>query len=350
MEIKSSFGDYAVKSVGTTEELIALLETEKFNGVLIDSYINETLFRDSAKLQEIPRYVVDASEESKQYHKLENILTWMADSNFDRNSMLLAIGGGAIQDIATFISGTFHRGINWTYVPTTLLSQSDSCIGGKCGINLGSLKNQIGIVYPPSRILTNSEFLTTLPMNDLISGLGEILKICVTGENQFWDEYKDLVSRKNIEDLNYARLTELALLAKKYVIEIDELEKDYRRVLNYGHTIGHAIEAASNFKIPHGVGVILGIKVISHLGILWGITPSNLGAEIIEETNHLLSQNSQPIEFSVDKAIDMLSHDKKTSSGVATFIVLGEVGSHQFVKKKLDDALKSEVRTALNEL
>ena len=348
MEIKSSFGNYAVTSVETTDELFRILETESFDGVLIDSYINKTIFNSHKILQHLPSHVLDASEEAKQYHNLEGIFKWLADSNFSRNSTLLAIGGGATQDIATFISGTFHRGIKWTYVPTTLLSQADSCIGGKCGINLGTLKNQIGIVYPPNWILTNSEFLTTLPVDDLVSGLGEILKICVTGQNQFWTEYKDLVGRKNVSELNYKRLTELALLAKKYVIEIDELELDYRRVLNYGHTIGHAIEAASDFRIAHGIGVILGIKVISILGEIWGVTPPELAAEIINEADNLLAFNTKPIEFSIDRAVDMLAHDKKTSNGAATFIVLSGVGQHEFVKKNLDPTLKEEVRSALH--
>ena len=272
MEIKSSFGNYAVTSVETTDELLRILETESFDGVLIDSYINKTIFNSHTIMQQLPRHVLDASEEAKQYHNLEGIFGWLADSNFSRNSTLLAIGGGATQDIATFISGTFHRGIKWTYVPTTLLSQADSCIGGKCGLNLGTLTNQIG------------------------------------------------------------------------------LELDYRRVLNYGHTIGHAIEAASDFRIAHGIGVILGIKVISILGDIWGVTPPELAAEIINEANNLLALNSKPIEFSIDRAVDMLAHDKKTSNGAATFIVLSGIGQHEFVKKTLDPNLKEEVRSALHAL
>lgn len=350
MKVKSSFGEYSVTVVSSTSELEQGLSDYEFRGVIIDSVVAQKYWPGHKVLDHPNVIEVDANENSKQYSALERVFDWLAESKFDRRAQLLAIGGGVVQDIATFVSATFHRGIPWTYVPTTLLSQADSCIGGKCGINLGGYKNQVGLVYPPTSILANSAFLAGLSNEDLIGGMGEILKIAVTGENQFWSEYCELVSRRPIWDLDFPLLTERALQAKKYVVEKDEMELDYRRVLNYGHTLGHAIEAASDFAISHGIGVILGIKAISKLGVKWGVTPQGLAGEVIEQADTLLRQSTTKVAFSTERAVNLVRHDKKTLSGRATFVVLEEPGSHRFVSKNLDDELFGQIAQVLDEL
>jgi 3-dehydroquinate synthase len=189
-----------------------------------------------------------------------------------------------------------------------------------------------------------------LAKTDLIAGMGEILKIAVTGRDQFWEEYQDLTRNKTVGNLNYARLTALALEAKRYVVEEDEMEMDFRRVLNYGHTLGHALEAASDFSIPHGVAVILGIKAISHLGVYWKLTPETLAREVISAADVLLDQYEGPVDFDVDKTLSALSHDKKTIGGSALFIILRGVGHHEFVSRSIDENLRRYVRAALHEL
>lgn len=350
MKISSAFGEYSVSIVSNLDQLENALEPYDFRGAIVDSLVFEKYWDENAFLSGVPKLKIRANENAKSYQAIGEVFEWMASNRFDRKSKLLAVGGGTIQDIATFTAATFHRGIEWTYVPTTLLSQADSCIGGKCGINLASLKNQVGLVYPPTSIFANTSFLLGLGETDLISGMGEILKICVTGEGQFWEEYKTLVDGKKIHDLDFEQLTNLALLAKKYVIEADEMELDFRRVLNYGHTIGHAIEAASNFQIPHGIGVILGIKAISLLGVSWGLTPADLGSEIVARSDDLLNQYNKSIDFDVTQAVEMLNHDKKASAGSILFVVLQAVGEHKFVSRPYNSQLMSEVREVLDKL
>lgn len=350
MKISSSFGEYSVSIVSNFDELQKSLESYEFRGAIIDSQVLQKYWNKTDFLSTVPTLEVTASENAKSYQALGAVFEWMANNRFDRKSKLLAVGGGTIQDIATFAAATFHRGIEWTYVPTTLLSQADSCIGGKCGINLSSLKNQVGLVYPPTSIYADTSFLLGLGATDLISGMGEILKICVTGEGQFWSEYKDLVDGRRIHDLDFEKLTSLALLAKKYVIEEDEMELNFRRVLNYGHTIGHAIEAASSFQIPHGIGVIMGIKAISILGRTWGLTPIDLGNEVIARADDLLRQYEKSLDFDATKAIEMLNHDKKASAGSILFVVLRAVGQHEFVSRPYNSQLMLEVREALDNL
>jgi|688.fasta_scaffold59092_2 3-dehydroquinate synthase len=350
MKVKSSFGDYSVEVLETVEELESRLSKHQFRGALLDSAISEICWKNSDFLAGLAKLEINPSEEAKQYRQLERVYDWMVDTKFDRKAELLAVGGGTVQDIATFVSATFHRGISWTFVPSTLLAQADSCIGGKCGINLQNQKNQVGLVYPPSRIFAPSSFLNSLAKTDLIAGMGEILKIAVTGRDQFWEEYQDLTRNKTVGNLNYARLTALALEAKRYVVEEDEMEMDFRRVLNYGHTLGHALEAASDFSIPHGVAVILGIKAISHLGVYWKLTPETLAREVISAADVLLDQYEGPVDFDVDKTLSALSHDKKTIGGSALFIILRGVGHHEFVSRSIDENLRRYVRAALHEL
>jgi 3-dehydroquinate synthase len=349
INVKSQFGDYDVISVSTFPEMVQCLSGFDFRGILIDKAVMNS-FSTELSLPDAPTYALEVAEEAKQYRQLEDVYLWMANSGFDRRSPLLVIGGGTTQDIATFVTATYHRGVPWVFIPTTLLSQSDSCIGGKCGINLRGFKNQIGLVNPPDLIVAQSQFLRRLSIEDLVSGLGEILKIAVTGQNQFWEQYQALTEASDPKNFDYQRLIMLALNAKKYVIEIDEMENDYRRVLNYGHTIGHAIEAASDFRISHGIGVLLGIKVISRLGERWGITPPGLASDVIGCADHLLAHSTSPRDFSVTDAISMLKHDKKTLNGQITFVVLAEPGHHIFVQKSLNEVLVSELAEELEKL
>lgn len=350
LKVKSSFGDYSVEVVESVEDLESRLAEHTFRGAIVDVAVTRTCWPSPKLFTNLERLEIEPSEEAKKYRNLERVYDWMVERKFDRKAELLAVGGGTVQDIATFVSATFHRGISWTFVPSTLLAQADSCIGGKCGINLQSQKNQVGLVYPPSRIYAPSTFLSTLSQTDLIAGMGEILKIALTGRDAFWDEYKDLTDSTGVQYLNFARLTSLALQAKRYVVEEDEMELDFRRVLNYGHTLGHAMEAASEFSIPHGVAVILGIKAVSHLGVRWGITPAPLADQVVSAADALLNQYEGAIDFDVDSAVSSLSHDKKTIGGTALFIMLRDVGHHEFVSRPIDENLRRDVRASLNEL
>lgn len=350
MLINSQFGPYEVQFLNTFEEAIPHLRKHRFRGVLIDDYVHQTYLSQPDALLTSNIFKIAPSEQVKQYGAMEAVFEWMCQSRFDRESELLAIGGGTIQDVATFVSAVFHRGIRWTFVPTTLLAQADSCIGGKCGLNVKSYKNQVGLVYPPKQIYSVSAFLNSLNRNDLVSGMGEIIKIALTGKRSFWDQYCSIVSGRQIEDVRFDEIVPLALQAKRYVIEKDEMELSYRKVLNYGHTLGHAIEASSDFSIPHGVAVVLGIKAVSRLGEMWGITPSKLSANVQSECDWLLKQYDSHLQFNVDTTISMIKHDKKTHHNRATFIVLEEVGSHRFVSKEIDDKLSVDLASALHEL
>lgn len=186
-----------------------------------------------------------------------------------RESQLIAFGGGIIQDVATLCASLYMRGIKWTYCPTTLLGMVDSCVGGKSSINVGQYKNIAGNYYPPEKVVINVEFCKTLPLTEQIAGLCEAVKICFAAKNNAFDTFITHffdchfpLSNKQLE-----KIIALSLRTKKIFIEEDEFDQGSRLLLNFGHTIGHAIEAASHFSVTHGVAVGLGMLAEIRLGM-----------------------------------------------------------------------------------
>ena len=179
----------------------------------------------------------------------------------NRDTHVYAIGGGIIQDIATFVNSIYMRGLPWTYFPSTLLSMADSCIGGKSSINVRGYKNLVGNIYPPSEVFVDMDFCKTLGPNEIIGGLAEAVKICYARGPEVFNQYLQLNPGYPLEGETGVKVIFTALLAKKWFIEIDEFDQSERLLLNYGHTFGHALEASSNFALAHGVAVALGMLV-----------------------------------------------------------------------------------------
>jgi 3-dehydroquinate synthase len=202
--------------------------------------------------------LIKAVEKNKDLSNLKKIFVELKKRNLNKNSIIIALGGGIIQDIATFVASLYMRGVKWIYYPTTLLGMVDSCLGGKSSINLIPYKNLIGNFYPPIRIVVCTKFIQSLTMQDKVSGLIEAYKILYARNKSsikpFLNAKIDFIDSKSI--LN---LVSKSLLAKKYFIEIDEFDQNIRRNLNFGHTFGHVLESLSNYKIPHGVAVGYGI-------------------------------------------------------------------------------------------
>lgn len=344
MEINALRGRYKVDFLEKIVDFKVHLKTVNYDVILYDKNLLEIGILSTIVMTEKPSLGIDASEESKSYVAVSQVLEWLSRSSVNRGSTVLAIGGGAIQDIATFACAIFHRGINWIYVPTTLLAQCDSSIGGKCGINLGSKKNQVGVVYPPNGIFTVHEFLNTLPNQEYLSGLGEMIKMSLTGSGQFWDQMKDFLDggQTSLEGLIKSSLN-----AKRIVVEEDEFEVDHRRVLNYGHSFGHALESVSNFQVPHGIAVLYGMKVIHKLGVDWGESNPFVVEEVDSYINQVITKTDFTFPTSTIEIFESIKKDKKIRNGEITFVVLQEVGKLKLVTKKLDSVLQSQIKEAL---
>ena len=198
----------------------------------------------------------DAMEINKGIDKVLRVCEDLLVYGFDKGHTLIVIGGGIVQDIGAFTAKVYKRGINWVFVPTTLLSQCDSCIGGKTALNHLNYKNQLALFSAPNKVIIDTEFLNTLQPQDITSGYGEIVKLFLTGGSWYVDQFDEFTREEAIFH---------ALSIKKAVVECDEFEDNERKSLNYGHSFGHVIESMTDYAIPHGTAVMLGIDIINKI-------------------------------------------------------------------------------------
>ena len=256
LKIASTHGDYEV-----VVKSGAINEAPSGSTILVDPNVGSFLNMISGSMIEIP-----GGEDSKTLRYCEEVLVSMRKAGVTKSDHILAIGGGVVQDVSTLVTSLYMRGVEWTYIPTTLMSMADSCIGGKSSINAGGMKNLVGNFYPPKKILVDPVFIETLSREAVVSGLAEAVKICFARGNQEFEEFvssEASVTPKNDEET--AKLISHTLACKKWFIEIDEFDKKERKLLNFGHSFGHAWEASCGFRIPHGAGVAVGVlAAINH--------------------------------------------------------------------------------------
>jgi 3-dehydroquinate synthase len=249
---------------------------------------------------------------------------------FNKGCTLIAIGGGIIQDIAAFVGKIFKRGIDWIYVPTTLLSQCDSCIGGKTALNFQNFKNQLALFSSPSQVIIDTNFIDTLTDKEIVSGYGEIIKLFLIGGNYY-------INNLTIFDLETIIFHTLSI--KKAVIEHDEFDSCERKSLNYGHSFGHAIEAMTNYKVSHGEAVLFGIELINKL-----FTDSKDITNIVNSKINFDQIKNLPNKINI---IDYLKTDKKVSNNSISFVVVTEPGNTSFKETKLDQQLADKIHEIL---
>lgn len=340
LTIKSSQWNYEVsffKNIEDTFNLIDGLNDQYF--ILIDEKVLE-IYRDKLfTLNRFPIYSVTASENTKTLEGVQNFSEWLINNGASKSSKIFAIGGGIIQDLATFTAHVMKRGIKWEFMPTTLLSQSDSCIGAKCGINVHPFKNQLGVMHSPSRVLIVEEFLSSLDEETFQSGYGEILKLSLTPPATFYGELQTEFEEFGIRKDRALPWIYKSLLSKQQIIEVDEYEVDLRRILNYGHTFGHALEGISNNKVSHGFGVIFGIDLINYLAVQWGLLSSERFLEIRETIKTYFALDFLPRNLTALDLINAIKTDKKVADGFMNFAVLNEQGQLTVLPKSIDQNL-----------
>jgi 3-dehydroquinate synthase len=273
-------------------------------------------------------FFVYSSENIKSIDKVYAIYGKLLKANADRKTVMFALGGGVIGDVAGFVAGTYMRGIRWIGIPTTLLAQVDSSIGGKTGINHELGKNLIGVFHQPSQVLCDPLFLKSLPRREIISGLGEMIKYGLIFDRRLYLALKK--SWKDILDLN-PFITEKAIHSclkwKAQVVVQDEKDRSgLREVLNFGHTLGHALEAETGYQyFRHGEAVLLGMRAASYLSVLSG----HLNETVYEEIEGFLGSLPVPaIPKSVQASHLMrrLKWDKKAVNGTVRFVLLKGIG------------------------
>ena len=244
--IKSSVHDYVVRfEPSLRASLTSAIEGDK-NFLLVDRKVYGLFPNDFQGLFEKENiFNFEANETNKNYEAIGKVFDWLLKGNFRKDCKLVVVGGGITQDVGAFTANLLQRGIKWSLVPTTLLAQGDSCIGSKSSINFGDFKNQIGYFYPPRSVHICNDVLQTLSDDDWLSGMGEIVKLAlIHGEDTFERTISVLPETLKRRDLIRDLVCE-ALTIKKYFIEIDEFDLGVRRLLNLGHTFGHAYESAT---------------------------------------------------------------------------------------------------------
>jgi len=324
--------------------------------LVIDSKISKTFIKkiiSSFSQKKVNYHFFNASEVNKNQSSVNKILTILLKKNFHRNDCLISIGGGITGDTSGFAASIFKRGIKFINIPTTLLAQVDSSIGGKTGINSIHGKNLIGSFYQPSLVLSDINFLKTLPKRELICGYGEILKHALISDKKFF-LYLDKNGQRilNLQTPFIQKAIHKSCLIKKRVIELDEKENNLRKILNFGHTFAHAYEATLKYskKLNHGEAVILGINSANKFSLKNNLL-SIKEFKLIQ--NHLIKFNL-PIKLkkhftkkNLNEIIKFMEKDKKNNSKKINLVLLRKIGQPvfniNFNNKKLYTFLKTEL-------
>ena len=302
---------------------------------------------------EVYIYHLEANEKNKNQKTVNQILEVLLKKNFSREDILISVGGGITGDIAGYTASIFKRGLKFINIPTTLLAQVDSSIGGKTGINTNQGKNLIGSFYQPKLVISDIDFLNTLPEREIVCGYGEILKHSLISNRNFFKflnkNFRKILEFKSpyIEKTIYH-----SCQIKKEIVEKDEKERNLRKILNFGHTFAHAYEASLSFskKLNHGEAVILGMTTALRFSKSNNFLPINEFKIIINHIESFGLPNNIKKYFSlknVDKIISFMVNDKKNNTNRINLILLKKIGTvlidKKFDKKKLKTFLKKEL-------
>lgn len=265
-------------------------------------------------------YVIIKGEASKNFDNYKKILEFMVNNKFTRTDAIVAVGGGVVGDLSAFVAASYMRGIDFYNIPTTLLSQVDSSIGGKCAIDFLNVKNNIGAFKNPNGVLIDSTLLETLDKREFNAGMAEVIKMSATSNLDLFNYLKDTFEI----DIDY--VIKEALMIKKMVVESDPFEANLRKVLNFGHTIGHAIESLSEGNLLHGECVALGMMYM-------------VDKSIKKELEEVLKKFSLPTSINVndDEIINLVRLDKKSSGTKVSIVYVKEIGSFEFRKIEINE-------------
>jgi 3-dehydroquinate synthase len=288
---------------------------------------------------EIEIIEIEAGEEHKNMYTCMDLWHTLIDLEADRKSILLNLGGGVITDIGGFVASTFKRGIEFINIPTTLLAKVDASIGGKNGVDLGNLKNQIGVINEPKSVIVLSKFLETLPSNQMRSGLAEMLKHGLIYNKSYWNTLKNL-NDLNTEDLDV--LIKQSIEIKIEIVSQDLNENGIRKALNFGHTLGHAIESyflefEENKQLLHGEAIAIGMILESHLSLQLNL----ISKEEFAEIKYIITDVFEKIQFEetdIHNILKLLVFDKKNEFGNVKFTLLNKIGESK-INQTVDESM-----------
>jgi len=332
--INKIVGDKAVKALIISDNNVSKLYLETVVNTLKDSFT------------ECVTLIIEPGEASKNLSNVKKCYDCLKENDFHRSDMIIALGGGVVGDLSGFVAATYMRGIKFVQMPTSLLAMADSSIGGKCAVDLDGYKNTIGSIFMPSLVYENVNFLNTLPDREFACGMAEILKAGLIKNGPFYEwliNNFELIESKDLDSIVY--MLGEADEVKRRVVENDPFEHDERMHLNFGHTIGHAIEKSSSFGYNHGESVALGMIAAAYIS--W--KRNYLSMEEYYEIRDMFVPFELPIStdpFDIEPIFDAIKLDKKKINGKLNFILLKKIGKAITVSDVTDD----EIKNAINEL
>jgi 3-dehydroquinate synthase len=333
LEIQSKISNYSIHFIENLDDIQTLIDQPN-----IITFIDSNVSRLYPALHRETNIVVECTENVKTLDGTHSIFDNLIERKANIQTRLVVIGGGILQDLIGFCASTYCRGIQYDLVPTTLLSQADSCLGGKTSINVKGKKNILGTFYPPNNIYICTKFLKTLSTLDYCSGLGEVYKFHIL-ENRT-DQFN---IDEDITDMIYR-----GLLFKGDILSRDEFDKGERKYLNFGHTFGHALETTSQNNLPHGIAVILGCMIASRIASKLEYKVPNYtqllekGTELINKANIKLEQSW----FDLESLLEIVKSDKK-STGKLTMVLstdhnfLQDIEDIKMIKQALQETYES---------
>lgn len=318
---------------------------------LIDANVARLYATELAAILRRPNtIVIEAVEENKSLEGSVPVFRRLVANSIRRDQTLVAIGGGIIQDLTCFIASTLLRGLEWLFVPTTLLAQADSCIGSKSSINLGETKNILGTFNPPRKIFVSTRFLNTLEEKDLRSGVGEIVKVhAIDGAGSFDALAADLDGILS-DDMVLQKYVRAALAIKQRYIEQDEFDRGIRNIFNYGHSFGHAIESATHYAVPHGIAVALGMDIANAIAVRRDLLPAAHRDRMRGALRKVYADGAEVV-VSPDSVMSALLKDKKnTKAALGLIFPIGTEARIEKVMVPPDEAFAEQLRAAMAEV
>ena len=340
-------GENILENLG---EMLKLYNFSRQVVVITDSNVSkhheEALSKSlNTSLKSFELITIPAGERSKSFRTIENIVTKMLELGCDRQTAMLAFGGGVVGDITGFVASIYKRGVAYLQIPTTLLAQVDSSVGGKTGVNHPLGKNMVGTFYQPKMVWTDLMLLRTLPKNEIVCGLGEIIKYGIIKDSELFEQVAGNLEK--ILALDLELLQEIVMTCCRIKAEIvaeDEKEAGLRMNLNFGHTIGHALEAEMGYKkISHGEAVLLGMLAESRMAL----SLKMLNKEDFLRIEGLIAKFNLSDELKnidLERLLEFISSDKKAASGKIRFVLPRKIGEVEIVKYIESSLIKSAMK------
>lgn len=343
MKIKSRIKNYEVKFKPELNFLQAVLETPMAL-IVVDKNVYQLYEYLFQHIEEEKVFIVEAVEENKTIETALAICEKMTAIPAKRNAVLISIGGGIIQDITGFAANVLYRGVKWIFVPTTLLAQCDSCIGGKTSLNYHRYKNLLGTFYPPDEIYICPRFVDTLSQKDFESGMGEVIKFNLMGGQEGLGHITSQMPKLKQRDAQAVeKAVKYSLAFKKPFIEQDEFDRNERIKLNFAHTFGHAIETVTEYKIPHGTAVAMGMIMANSISVKRRMLQPDTARAFEEILLQVIHIDEALMEHPIEEFLKAMKKDKKQVDASLTIVLMTDKAGEQQI---VHDASTDEISDA----